>query len=329
MLAVQKECRWLVVVTALGVMSGCGQKPAAPEAAAPTAAPITIVEDDPPVYEPEPVLTSELIVDEPHPTPAGMKWIPGGTFTMGTDNPRFPDETPAHEVTLDGFWIDETEVTNAQFQKFVDATGYVTIAEKAPKREDFAGQVENVADIPAENLVAGSICFNSMFDPNTLRKDGPLWPYQVWQYVPGANWKQPEGPSSSLEGRWEHPVVHVSWNDAMAYCRWAGKRLPTGSGMGTRGPRRTRRGRISVGQLSAPGREVDEQHLAGGVPSRERERGRSCAGRPGQIVPAERLRALRHVGQRVGVVLRLVPAGLLHRQPGTQSTGSPRESRSE
>lgn len=146
---------------------------------------------------------------------------------MGTDDPKFPDEQPAHPVTLDGFWIDETEVTNAQFREFVDATGYVTVAERAPKREDFAGQVADLSQIPEENLVAGSICFNSSFDPKTLRKDHPLWPYQVWKYVRGANWKQPEGPESSLEGRWDHPVVHVSYDDAVAYCRWKGRRLPT------------------------------------------------------------------------------------------------------
>jgi formylglycine-generating enzyme required for sulfatase activity len=193
----------------------------------PTAAPVTILEDDTDDSRPEPVLESELIVEEPHPTPVGMKWVPGGTFAMGSNSPRFPDESPAHQVTLDGFWIDETEVTNAQFREFVNATKYLTVAERTPKREDFVGQVENVADIPAENLVAGSICFNSKFDPKMLRKDHPLWAYQVWQYVAGASWKEPEGPGSNLEGRWDHPVVHVSWSDAMAYCRWAGTRLPT------------------------------------------------------------------------------------------------------
>ena len=171
--------------------------------------------------------SSSVLVNEPGPTPPGMRWIPGGTFTMGTNEPKFPDETPAHAVTLDGYWMDETEVTNAQFTEFVAATGYVTVAEKKVNREDLAGQVPDVASIPEENLVAGSICFNSKFDPKTLRKDHPLWPYQVWKYVPGANWKQPEGPDSNLEGRMDHPVVHVSWDDAKAYCIWKGHRLPT------------------------------------------------------------------------------------------------------
>lgn len=168
-----------------------------------------------------------LIVDEPGPAPEGMVWIPGGSFSMGDDAGTHADEAPAHTVELDGFWMDATEVTNAQFQKFVEATGYVTTAERTPKREDFAGQLPDVSVIPEENLVPGSICFNESFDVSTLRKDHPLWPYQVWQYVKGANWRHPDGPESSIEDRMDHPVVHVSWDDAVAYCRWAGKRLPT------------------------------------------------------------------------------------------------------
>jgi formylglycine-generating enzyme len=168
-----------------------------------------------------------VIVEPPGSAPEGMVWIPGGSFEMGAAKPEFPDEGPVHQVILDGFWMDETEVTNAQFQKFVQATGYKTIAERTPRREDFVGQVVNIADIPEENLVAGSICFNPDVDPKTLRKDHPLWAYQVWQYVPGASWQQPDGPESSIADRLDHPVVHVSWDDAMAYCRWAGRRLPT------------------------------------------------------------------------------------------------------
>jgi sulfatase modifying factor 1 len=206
---------WLAIT----VLAGCDRGPS-PVSAVP-AAPAAV--QQPQAAQP----SHSLIVDEPHPTPSGMRWIPGGSFTMGSNNPKFPDELPAHRVTLDGFWMDETEVTNAQFREFAEATGYITVAEKQPKAEDFQGQVANIADIPPENLVAGSICFNSRFDPKTLRKDHPLWPYQVWKYVAGANWRQPEGPGSSLEGRWDHPVVHVSWNDASAYCKWAGTRLPT------------------------------------------------------------------------------------------------------
>ncbi len=137
------------------------------------------------------------------------------------------DETPVHNVTLDGFWIDKTEVTNAEFQKFVEATGYKTIAERTPKREDFIGQLADVSVIPEENLKPGSICFNENYDRKTLTRDHPLWPYQVWQYVKGANWRYPEGPESSIDDRLNHPVIHVSWDDAAAYCKWAGKNLPT------------------------------------------------------------------------------------------------------
>jgi formylglycine-generating enzyme len=175
---------------------------------------------------PQPVAQKPPLVKPPGPAPQGMVWIPGGSFTMGDDDGP-PDEGPSHSVTLDGFWMDKTEVTNAQFKAFADATGYRTIAERTPKREDFSGQVPDINAIPAQNLVAGSICFNEHFDRRTLTKDDPLWPYQVWKYVKGANWRHPEGPNSTIDDRLQHPVVHVSWDDAVAYCKWAGKRLPT------------------------------------------------------------------------------------------------------
>jgi formylglycine-generating enzyme required for sulfatase activity len=165
-------------------------------------------------------------VKAPGPAPEGMVWIPGGTAMLGDDEGP-PDERPAHSVTIDGFWMDRTEVTNAAFKKFVDATGYVTIAERTPKREDFKGLMADVNEIPAENLVAGSICFNPNFDRRALAKDQPLWPLQVWNYVKGANWRHPDGPTSSIAERMQHPVVHVSWIDAVAYCQWAHKRLPS------------------------------------------------------------------------------------------------------
>jgi len=149
----------------------------------------------------------------PGPAPAGMAWIPGGQFWMGDNN--FEDAMPEHLVYVDGFWIDKHEVTNAEFAKFVEATGYKTTAEIPPKQEDFP-------DAPPENLVAGSIVFAAPEGPVPL--DNHLaW----WRYVPGANWRHPEGPQSSIEGRESHPVVQVSWDDAVAYARWAGKRLPT------------------------------------------------------------------------------------------------------
>lgn len=144
----------------------------------------------------------------------GMAWIPGATFPMGSDGGQ-PDETPVHEVTVAGFWIDKTEVTNGEFQKFVDATGYVTIAERKPDAKDFPGA-------PAELLVPGSVVFSPPAEDVGL-EDHFAW----WKYVPGANWRHPEGPGSSIAGREKHPVVHVAWDDAAAFAKWAGKRLPT------------------------------------------------------------------------------------------------------
>jgi formylglycine-generating enzyme len=151
----------------------------------------------------------------PAPAPEGMVWVPGGTFWMGCDTCDMPDAAPAHLVTVDGYWMDKTPITNDQFEKFVKATGYKTIAELKPDPKDFPGA-------PAENLVPGC----AVFTPPS--QDIPLNnPYAWWRYVPGANWKNPEGPGSSIKGRMDHPVVNVAWEDAVAYAKWAGKRLPT------------------------------------------------------------------------------------------------------
>lgn len=154
----------------------------------------------------------------------GMVWIPGGVFTMGSNSPDAKrDEKPPHRVEVHGFWMDETPVTNRQFKKFVDATGYVTTAEKAPTLEEIMAQVPPGTPEPdPELLVAASLTFKKTEKPVPLYSNR-LW----WDWTPGANWKHPLGPDSTLEGKEDHPVVQISWYDAIAYAKWTGKRLPT------------------------------------------------------------------------------------------------------
>ena len=144
----------------------------------------------------------------------GMVWIPGGVYTMGAAD-SFPDEFPPHSVQLDGFWMDEAEVTNRQFAEFVSATGYVTLAEQPPKlRSVQPGTGVSDSDILPELNRPGSICSLQLGSRGDI--DPSKGAYSWWQYVPGASWRHPEGPESSIEDRLDHPVVHVSWPDAVA-----------------------------------------------------------------------------------------------------------------
>jgi formylglycine-generating enzyme required for sulfatase activity len=143
-----------------------------------------------------------------------MNWIPGGEFLMGSDL-HYPEEAPAHRVAVDGFWIDRTAVTNADFRRFVGATAYVTVAEQVPRAEDYPGA-------KPEMLVAGSVVFRQPERRVSLGNH-----YNWWEWVPGANWRHPEGPNSTLHGRDRHPVVHLAWDDVQAYTAWAGKSIPT------------------------------------------------------------------------------------------------------
>ncbi|MGP0594426.1 formylglycine-generating enzyme family protein [Nitrospira sp. T9] len=168
-------------------------------------------------------------VGSSHPTdpaPDGMVWIPGGEFFMGAADlsdkemndvgmHATRDSRPIHRVYVDGFWMDKTEVTNSQFKRFVDATAYVTVAERTPRAEDFPGA-------PPENLVAGSVVFSPPDHAVPLDTH-----FRWWSYIKGANWRHPLGPASDLNGREEYPVVHIAYEDAEAYAKWAGKRLPT------------------------------------------------------------------------------------------------------
>lgn len=157
--------------------------------------------------------------------PDGMVWIPGGEFSMGAQDPvdmsdavgmqATKDSRPIHRVYVDGFWMDKTEVTNEQFAAFVKATGYVTVAERTPRGEDFPGA-------PPENLVAGSVVFSPPDHAVPLNNH-----FQWWSYVKGANWRHPLGPTSTIVGKEKFPVVHVAYADAVAYADWAGRRLPS------------------------------------------------------------------------------------------------------
>jgi len=156
--------------------------------------------------------------------PAGMVLIPGGQFTMGTDaSEAWEDEKPAHPVIVEPFFLDIHEVTNEQFARFIEATGYQTTAEQQPKVEEILAQLPPGTPPPdPEVLVPGSLVFTPPAGQVPLN-DFSLW----WRWVPGASWRHPEGPESDLQGREQHPVVQVSWDDAQAYVRWAGRRLPT------------------------------------------------------------------------------------------------------
>jgi sulfatase modifying factor 1 len=143
-----------------------------------------------------------------------MVWVPGGTFRMGSDS-HYPEEAPVHRVTVDGFWIDRAPVTNREFRKFVNATGYVTFAEIPPDPKDYPGALPHM-------LKPGSLVFTPPKPPVDLRN----WS-QWWTFKFGANWRRPYGPRSSISGLGDHPVVHVAYKDAEAYAKWAGKELPT------------------------------------------------------------------------------------------------------
>jgi formylglycine-generating enzyme required for sulfatase activity len=149
----------------------------------------------------------------PHPD---MVWIPGGTFKMGSEE-HYAEEAPIHQVTVDGFWMDKYSVSNAQFAQFVKATRYVTLAERPPDPALYP-------DAPPENLIAGSLVFKMTPGPVNLR-----FIDQWWAWTPDASWRRPEGPGSHIRKRNRHPVVHIAYEDAVAYAEWAGKSLPTES----------------------------------------------------------------------------------------------------
>lgn len=165
---------------------------------------------------------AQYMVDED--APLQMQRIPAGVLTMGTDDVKSQaNERPAHKVAINSFWMDEHLVTNAEFKKFVDATGYVTTAEQKPDWEELKKALPPNTPKPDERLLApGSLVFTPPAHAVPLNNMQGWWRWTI-----GANWQHPEGPDSNLNGRENHPVVHISWDDANAYAKWAGKRLPT------------------------------------------------------------------------------------------------------
>jgi formylglycine-generating enzyme len=169
--------------------------------------------------------TTELERARPDAAPEGMVWIPGGEFSMGARSPMntndlvgmqaTTDSRPIHRVAVDGFWMDATEVTNEQFSRFVEQTHYITVAERTPSAADYPAA-------PPENLQAGSVVFAPPDHAVPLNDH-----FQWWAFVVGADWRHPGGSGSSIKGKEKFPVVHIAYEDAQAYAKWAGKRLPT------------------------------------------------------------------------------------------------------
>ncbi len=218
-----RRWRWLAGLTIVGGICSTLWTLRQPPAAQPTLAIQSTSSENSSSHSPfAPTIPNSTPV--PGIKPDGMVWIPGGEFSMGSDTACdglccqsgvTRDAAPIHRVYVDGFWMDSTEVTNRQYAKFVDATGYVTVAEQKPTQEEFP-------TAPPENLIAGSTVFTPTSQPVPLDNY-----FQWWRYVAGADWRHPSGPESNLDGLEEYPVVQIAYEDAVAYANWSGTRIPT------------------------------------------------------------------------------------------------------
>ncbi|MGX1929746.1 formylglycine-generating enzyme family protein [Flagellimonas sp. 2504JD4-2] len=209
----------LVFASVLMLMASCGEKKSSPK-------PNTKVSNEAKSIVAD---TSDLIKKIPQgvKVPEGMVWIPGGIFKQGAvpqDNEAMHHEKPAHVVALDGFFMDTTQVTNAEFSKFVKETGYVTVAERVPEWEELKKQLPEGTPKPPDSILQpGSLIFKKTKSSVPNLYDFSQW----WTWSIGTSWKNPEGQGSSIKGKDDHPVVHVAYEDALAYCKWANRRLPT------------------------------------------------------------------------------------------------------
>lgn len=209
--------KWISFIIVLLIISSCGETKKESNEKNKQSSTTTLTKTEKPVTQPP----SDLE------TPEGMVWIPGGTFQQGasdSDQLAMGHEKPQHQVTVDGFYMDKTEVTNDEFAKFVNETGYITVAEREIDWEDMKKQLPPGTPKPDDSLLQpGSLTFKK-----TREKVPNLYDYsQWWNWTIGANWKHPEGPESDIEGKGDFPVVHMAYEDAVAYSEWAGKRLPT------------------------------------------------------------------------------------------------------